>query len=145
MLLIVLSHYGFLRLITVLVPEQRLLLLLSGIAIPRILTLVNRQWSACLSRVAIPLVPSLSMLLPVLAPALALTWRRIALPPRPSCGRMAIVAHGYPKDERRHGLWTHQPPGPVVPGARVPAIPLVNPVRTIVEEQVKSFRGVVTG
>ena len=35
MLLIVLSHYGFLRLITVLVPEQHLLLLLlSRIAVP---------------------------------------------------------------------------------------------------------------
>jgi len=42
MLLIVLSHYAFLRLVTVLVPEQRLLLLLSGISVSRILPLVNR-------------------------------------------------------------------------------------------------------
>src|SRR5713101_8817006 len=85
---------------------------------------------------AVPLVPSPSTLLPFMAPVLAPTWRRIGPPPGPGGRRMAIVAHGYPQDERRHDLWAHHPPGSVVPGTRVPVIPLVRPVHAIVEEQV---------
>src|SRR5216683_2207095 len=84
----------------------------------------------------VPSVPSASTLLPVMAPALAPTWRPIGPPPGPGDWRMAIVAHGYPKDEHRHDFRAHQPPGAVVPGARVPVIPFVRPVHAIVEEQV---------
>jgi len=89
-----------------------------------------------MSSAAVPLVPSPSTLLPSMAPALAPTWRRIGPPPGPGGRRMAIVAHGYPQDEHRHDFRAHQPPGAVVPGARVPVIPLVRPVQAIVEEQV---------
>src|SRR5213594_4867257 len=89
-----------------------------------------------MNNAAVPLVPSPSTLLPFMAPALAPTWRRIGPPPGPGGRWMAIVAHRYPQDERRHALWAYHPPGPVVPGARVPGIPLVRPVQAIVEEQV---------
>src|SRR2546428_8282455 len=89
-----------------------------------------------MSNAAVPLVPSPSTLLPFMAPALAPTWQRLGPPPGPEGRRMAVVAHGYSQDERRHDLWAYQPPGPVVPGTRVPDIPLVHPVQAIVEEQV---------
>src|SRR5512144_1115572 len=89
-----------------------------------------------MSRPPVPVVPSRSALLPLVAPALAPAWRRIGPPPGPGSRRMAIVAHGYPQDERGHAFRAHQPPRSVVPGARVPVVPLIGPVQAIVEEQV---------
>jgi hypothetical protein len=85
----------------------------------------------------VPAVPSASMLLPFMAPVLAPAWRRIRAPPAKVRRRIPVVAHRDSQDEQRHNLRGHKPPRPVVPGTRVPAIPLVNPVHAIVKEEVR--------
>lgn len=112
-LLILLPNYWVLRLIAVLVALYRLLLSCLGISVARVLPLVNRQRGGSSSGAAVPPVPSAPTLLPFMIPALAPAGRRIGSPPGPGRRRLAIVAHGYPQDERRHALRAHQPPGPV--------------------------------
>ena len=91
--LIVLLHYGFLRLVTIIPGLQRLLLLRMRIPIARILPLVCRQRSRRRNRIAIPVVPSAVILRPRVAPMLVPAWRRITAPPVEVRRRMPVIAH----------------------------------------------------
>jgi len=62
--LIMLSHYLFLRLVSVVLALERLLLLRARISIPRILSLIDRQRSRRWHRATIPSVPSVMVLFP---------------------------------------------------------------------------------
>src|SRR6266545_579826 len=141
---IVLLHLGFPRLATVMLAAKRVLLLHPGVPIPRILPLVDRQRGGPWNSAAVPPVPSGATLLPVTAPVLAPAWRRIRPPSAKVHRGPPVVADRNSQDEYRHRLPSHNPPGSVVPGARVPVIPLVDPVHAIVEEVVcLHARGVV--
>src|SRR6266699_31131 len=133
---IVLLHHGVTRLVTVMLAAKRVLLLHPGVPIPRILPLVDRQRGGPWSSAAVPPVPSGATLLPVTAPVLAPAWRRIRPPSAKVHRGPPVVADRNSQDEYRHRLPSHNPPGSVVPGARVPVIPLVDPVHAIVEEVV---------
>lgn len=62
--LIVLSRYGVLRLVSIVLTLKHLLLLHAGISIPRILSLIGRQRGRRGYRASIPRVPSAMTLLP---------------------------------------------------------------------------------
>src|SRR6266508_811842 len=134
---IVLLHHGVTRLVTVMLAAKRVLLLRPGVPIPRILPLVDRQRGGLWNRATVPLVPSGATLLPVTAPVLAPAWRRIRPPSAKVHRRPPVVADRNSQHEYRHHLWPRNPPRPVVPGACVPVIPLVDPVQAIVKEIVR--------
>src|SRR6266545_2956425 len=141
---IVLLHHGVTRLVTVMLAAKRVLLFRPGVPIPRILPLVDRQRGGPWNGATVPPVPSGATLLPVTAPVLAPAWRRIRPPSAKVHRGPPVVADRNSQDEYRHRLPSHNPPGSVVQGARVPVIPLVDPVHAIVEEVVcLHARGVV--
>src|ERR1700693_820636 len=107
------------------------------IPIPRILPLVDRQRRGLRNGPTVPLVPSGATLLPVTAPVLAPAWRRIRPPSAKVRGRPPIIADRNSQDEQRHHVWPRNPPRPVVPGACVPGVPLIDPVHAIVKEIVR--------
>src|SRR6266581_4334383 len=74
------------------------------------------------------------LLLPVTAPVLAPAWRCIRPPSAKVPGRPPVVADRNSQDEYRYHLRPRDPPRPVVPGAGVPGIPLVDPVQAVVKE-----------
>ena len=92
--LVVLADHGVMRLVAVLLAAKRLLLLeLLGIPISRILPLVDGQRSTRRCGMAIPLVPPLSLLPPIVASVLVPARRRIRPPPVEVRGRCPVVAH----------------------------------------------------
>ena len=78
--LIVLSHHGITRLITVILLVHFALLLGLGIAVTRIFSLVDRQRCRCRSGTAIPVVPTSPMLLPIVTPVITPARRRFSAP-----------------------------------------------------------------
>src|SRR6266508_3663135 len=98
-----------------------------------------------LSRQLLPGAYLLTLSRRLLPGAYVLTLSRRLRPPSAKVHRgPPVVADRNSQDEYRHRLPSHNPPGSVVPGARVPVIPLVDPVHAIVEEVVcLHARGVV--
>jgi hypothetical protein len=72
--LIMLPHQGIARLVTVILVVNIPLLLDLRIALPRILSLIDRERCRRWSRTAVPFVPSAPMLRPVIAPMIAPAW-----------------------------------------------------------------------
>ena len=57
---------------------------------------------------------------------------------RRSRGRGPVVADRDTQHEQRHRLGAHHAPWPVVPGACIPVVALVDPVHAIVEEEIRT-------
>jgi hypothetical protein len=135
LLLIIRADCRVARLIPILLMVQRLLLLhLAGIPVPRILPLVDRQRGAHRICAALPLVPSSSLLLPLRSPVRTPAGWCIRPPSAEVHGGTPVVAHRDSQDEHRDDIRLDNPPGSVVPVARVPVIVQVNPVQAVVEE-----------
>ncbi len=134
--LILLAHDRVLRLVAVVLAVQRLLLRRLRIPVAGILPLIGGQRRRRWRRAAVPLVPAAAALCPFVAPMLTPARRRIRLPPVKIRRRLAVIAHGNAQHVHRHDVARHQPPRPVVPGARVPVVALVDPVHAVVEEVV---------
>jgi len=136
-LLMRLVDHGVTRLVAVVCVPKHLLLLRLGIPTTRILPLIDRQRCACGRGATVPPIPSASTLFPCIAPVLAPPWRRIRLPALEVCRRLPVVGDGDSQDVHGHDFGSHQPPRPVVPGARIPGVPLVGPVHAIIEKVVR--------
>ena len=135
-LLEMLPDHGFLGLVMVVLAAQRLLLPGLGIPAARELALVGRKGRRSRIGMAVPLVPAAAPLFPVMAPMVTPTGCGVPVPAIEIGGRLAVVVHRNPQDIERHEIGSGQPPGPVVPLAGIPAVVLVDPVHSIVEEVV---------
>ena len=117
-----------------LAAQHMLLLHCPWIPVARILPLVDGKRCGWGRRAALPSVPSSAVLLPFMAPVLTPAGGRVRPPAAEVHRRLPVVAHRDTQDEHRHNLRLHEPPGSVVPGARVPVVVPEDPVHAVVEE-----------
>lgn len=97
--LIVPPDDGVAGLVTVILVANCMLLFPSGIAVPGITALIDRQGGGGRCRPAVPSVPATVLALPVITPVLAPTGRSIRAPIAKIGWRMPIVADGDAQHE----------------------------------------------
>src|SRR3984893_17740610 len=145
-LLIVLLHDGLMRLVLVVPAMEDRLLLRRRISLARVLPLVRRHGCGAHRVTPIRLVPATVLLLPTAPPVLAPSRRRVRGPSAEVARGTAVVSDGDAQEDLRHDAGVDRRPGAVVPGARVPAVILIDPVHAVVEEEVGvHLRSVVDG
>ena len=132
-----LAHHRVAGPVVVVPALERLLLLGLGIAITRIAPLIDGERSGPRGRAAVPVIPPASLRLPFMTPVLAPVRRVVVAPAAEVRRRLPVVANGDAQDVQRYVLGIHGTPRTVVPGARIPAIPVVDPVEAVVEEVVR--------
>jgi len=110
------------RLVMIVAVPQGLLLIHTRIAVARIVALVDRQGCPLGNGKSIPTVPPPPALVPVSAPMVTPTRRRLAIPPEEISRWPSIIEHRDSQQEIRHPFRIDQIPRAVIPGTGVPVI-----------------------
>lgn len=147
MTLIALTHDALVRAVVVMLTVDRaLLIFVMGIPVPRIPLLVVGQRGERWRGPVVPPVPAVAMTLPLAAPVFSPMGRRVVVPPVKVRRWIPVVTHGDAQDEERNIPRVHEIPGPVVPGAHIPVVILIDPVHAVIKEKIQiQLRCVVDG
>ncbi len=135
-LMITLAHRCIARMVTIMFVTQRMLVFTSRITVTRIMTLVCRRRCGVPHDATIPVIPAMAMLRPARTPMDVPTRRRRYHPTVEIRWRIDVVTHRHPQHEQRYVNGINQIPGPVIPGARIPAVVVVDPVKSVEKKQV---------
>ncbi len=134
------------RLVTIILAVQIALGGWCGIAIPRILALVDRERCTGRRPGTIPTIPVAMAFRPAATPVLAPARRMPSVPPAEIRGWPLVIEDRHAQHEIRDLLGLEQIPWAIVPRARVPIVAGVNPVEAVVEKKVRTrTRGIVDG